>query len=88
MTSIMTALASDEIMSHRSAMGGTIARNNDTTPSLTYIEITTTLAFTSGIIQVIVTQSHLFAIIVWSFGGLVNYFISLLLKSLLTIPVH
>ncbi|KAK6106962.1 sulfate permease family protein [Brugia pahangi] len=52
-TAIMSALASNEIMLHRSQTDDIIIIDNDnnTLSSLTHIEITTTLAFTTGIIE-------------------------------------
>uniref|UniRef100_A0A915PLR8 STAS domain-containing protein n=1 Tax=Setaria digitata TaxID=48799 RepID=A0A915PLR8_9BILA len=53
-TAIMSALASDEIMIQRSEMNDTIdIIDNRTISSISYIEITTTLAFTTGIVEIV-----------------------------------
>lgn len=54
-TAIMCALASDEVMLQHTGVNDydtAIMGNNDTIPSITYVEITTTLAFTTGIMEV------------------------------------
>ncbi|MCP9260464.1 Sulfate permease family protein 3 [Dirofilaria immitis] len=50
-TAIMAAFASGEIMQKQSEIDSIIVIDNNTVSSLTYLEITTTLAFTTGIVE-------------------------------------
>uniref|UniRef100_A0A0R3RMA1 Sulfate_transp domain-containing protein n=1 Tax=Elaeophora elaphi TaxID=1147741 RepID=A0A0R3RMA1_9BILA len=75
-TAIMSALASDEVMVQRSGMDDTVDVRNSTTSSLTYIEITTTLAFTTGIIELIAGVLQLEFITAYFSDQLVSGFIT------------
>ncbi|EJD74116.1 hypothetical protein LOAG_18525, partial [Loa loa] len=77
-TAIMSALASDEIMLQQLEINDNdmIIVDNNTTSSLTYIEITTTLAFTTGIIELIAGILQLEFITAYFSDQLVSGFIT------------
>lgn len=56
---LMSGLANDEIMLRRSRTDSTIVAGNDTVSSLTTIEVATTLAFTTGIVEIVAGIFHL-----------------------------
>ncbi|CAG9532095.1 unnamed protein product [Cercopithifilaria johnstoni] len=75
-TAIMCGLASDEIMLQQSGMDDTAVRSNNTIPSITYIEITTALAFTTGIIELIAGVLQLEFVTAYFSDQLVSGFIT------------
>ncbi|VDK86687.1 unnamed protein product [Litomosoides sigmodontis] len=78
-TAIMCALASDEVMLQHTGMSDdntVITGSNDTVPSITYVEITTTLAFTTGIIELVAGVLQLEFITAYFSDQLVSGFIT------------